>query len=38
MIVGINIAGEHFYTKNNHYKKFSYILDSENILLNQIIV
>jgi hypothetical protein len=28
-----NIAGEHFYTKNNHYNKFSYILDSEKYII-----
>jgi len=28
-----NIAGEHFNTKNNHYQKFSYILDSEKYII-----
>ena len=28
-----NIAGEHFYNKNYHYDKFSYILDSKKYII-----
>lgn len=28
-----NIAGEHYYIKNNHYEKFSYIFDSKKYII-----
>ena len=28
-----NIAGEHFYARDNHYGKFSYILDSKTYII-----
>ena len=29
----IKIAGEHYYTRDNHYDKFSYVLDSEEYIV-----
>ena len=29
----IKIAGEHYYTRDNHYDKFSYVLDSKEYII-----
>jgi hypothetical protein len=29
----IKLAGEHYYTRDNHYNKFSYVLDSEKYII-----
>ena len=29
----IKLAGEHYYTRDNHFNKFSYVLDSEKYII-----